>query len=141
MAGRKPPLCVDVLVNDKPVCLELDTGAALSVCSEQEYRRIWPVDGPVIHSCDKVLKTYSGETLPVVGEAQVQVRYGSQVADLSVIVLKGSGPFLFGRDWLAKLKLDWPAICRVSTDASMDELVTEFAGAGALLGRACEHRG
>ena len=127
MAGRKPPLCVDVLVNDKPVCLELDTGAALSVCSEQEYRRIWPVDGPVIHSCDKVLKTYSGETLPVVGKAQVQVRYGSQVADLSVIVLKGSGPFLFGRDWLAKLKLDWPAICRVSTDASMDELVTEFA--------------
>ena len=76
MSGRKPPLCVDVLVNDKPVCLELDTGAALSVCSEQEYRRIWPVDGPVIHSCDKVLKTYSGETLPVVGKAQVQVRYG-----------------------------------------------------------------
>ena len=127
MSEKRPPMYVDVCVNDTPVRLELDTGAALSVCSEEEYRRIWPEQGPMIQPCNKSLRTYSGEQLGIKGQAEVQVKYGDQTADLSLIILHGSGPFLFGRDWLAKLRLNWPEICHVSTDASIDEIVNEYA--------------
>ena len=48
--------------------------------------------------------------MPVAGEMNVVVKYGLQTADLTLTVVEGSGPSLFGRDWLGKLQLDWKAI-------------------------------
>ena len=56
------------------------------------------------------LKTYSGETLPILGTLNVQVSHNKQKAGLALVVVTGSGPSLLGRDWLKKLKLDWQQI-------------------------------
>ena len=56
------------------------------------------------------LQTYSGEPLPVIGQVQVEVKYGQQQANLPLTVVKGGGPSLFGRDWLASIQLDWQEI-------------------------------
>ena len=45
---RKPPLTVAMWLDGQSVNMEVDTGAALSVCSEQEFRKMWPVGGPVM---------------------------------------------------------------------------------------------
>ena len=50
-----------------------------------------------------ILKTYTGEVMPVVGELQVNVQYGEQTKRLRVIIAADTGPSLMGRDWLQYL--------------------------------------
>ena len=53
-----------------------------------------------------ILKTYSGEQLTVLGQAQVKVAYKNQEIEAPLIVVAGDGPTLFGRNWLQLLQLD-----------------------------------
>ena len=56
------------------------------------------------------IKTDTGERIPVLGEAVVEVSYQEQNHQLSLIVVKGKGHNLFGRDWLMHFKLNWKMI-------------------------------
>ena len=40
----------------------------------------------------------------------VQVVYQGQTAILPLVVVKGDGPTLLGRNWLTKIKLNWDKI-------------------------------
>ena len=108
---RRPPLMVPVALDGQKVEMELDTGATLSVCSDAGFRQLWPCGGPKLEPCSVKLKTYSGEQLPVMGQAAVNVQYGGQAQRLPLIVVEGGGPWLFGRNWLGHIRLDWPSIC------------------------------
>ena len=46
----------------------------------------------------------------VLGRLDVEVTYGDEKEMLLLVVVQGKGPSLFGRDWLARLKLDWKTI-------------------------------
>ena len=46
----------------------------------------------------KTLKSYSGYDVPVVGESSVHVRYIAQEARLPVLIIKGDGVALMGRE-------------------------------------------
>ena len=85
--------------------MEIDTGAAVSVISERTRKKIFP-DAALSKSA-VLLKTSTGEVMPVLGEMNVEVKYGSQTA---MLTLEGLGPSLFGRDWLGQLRLDWKTI-------------------------------
>ncbi|XP_043225586.1 uncharacterized protein K02A2.6-like [Amphibalanus amphitrite] len=127
--SRRPPLYVDVKLNGRPIRTELDTGAAVSVCSEAEFLKLWPKGGPVLKPSALKLQTYGGDALSVLGEVLVCVQYGSVSVNLPLVIVKGNGPCLFGRDWLSHFRLDWAAICRVSgvtADPQLHPLLKEF---------------
>ena len=46
----------------------------------------------------------------------VSVCYGDQQVTLPLVVIKGNGPSLFGRNWLEKIKLNWPEIHKLQED-------------------------
>ena len=46
----------------------------------------------------------------MLGTVDVVVKYGDQTATLPLLVVKGEGPSLLGRNWLGALKLDWHEI-------------------------------
>ncbi|XP_043231561.1 uncharacterized protein LOC122386445 [Amphibalanus amphitrite] len=118
---------VPVALDGQKVEMELDTGATLSVCSDAGFRQLWPCGGPKLEPCSVKLKTYSGEQLPVMGQAAVNVQYGGQAQRLPLIVVEGGGPWLFGRNWLGHIRLDWPSICRVTAETRVQPILDEFA--------------
>ena len=102
------PITVQVQVNGKPIQMELDTGAAVSVISEQLHKKLFP--DAKLRPAHALLRTYTGEPMAVTGEMIAQVQYQSQSCSLPLLVVGGEGPPLFGRDWLKHVKLDWQTI-------------------------------
>lgn len=88
--------------------MEIDTEAAVSIISQQVYKQSFahlPLEGARVK-----LKTYTGECIPVLGQFTTTVQYEDQVNELPLIVVKGNGPNLCGRNWLQKVKLNWKII-------------------------------
>ena len=106
------PITVDVLVNGRPLGMELDTGAAVSIISEKTRQALF-ADMKLRRSTLRQ-KTYTEEQMQVTGQLHVVVQYGSQQEKLVLIVVSGNGPSLFGRNWLKYLRLDWPTIATVN---------------------------
>ena len=113
-----PPITVEMLVFGVPVQFEVDTGAASTLMSTDTFRDVSANGGHgglTLSRSDAKLRSYTGNTIPVVGEFSAVVKYGSQHLDLPVLVVESNGPNLLGRDWLATLKLDWRSIQQVRT--------------------------
>ena len=107
------PLEVKVTLGGKPQWMELDTGAAVSLISRKTFQDLLPEE--TLQATHTQLRTYSGEPIPVVGQLEVDVGYEGQLAKLPLMVVEGEGPSLFGRDWLAKIRLDWKSINAVGS--------------------------
>ena len=102
--------------------MELDTGAAISVISEQTFKTVLLQQLPLQVSSLQ-LHTYTGEQLTVLGQIHVSVQYNDQSCSLPVIVVSGTGPNLMGRDWLKHIKLNWPKLCAVSMPTPLQEVL------------------
>ena len=127
MPGRVEPIWVSVEASGKVLNMELDTGASVSLISEETYRRTWRGwTTPMLKTTNKRLKTYTGDTIQVVGEIQVQVGVNNtgQKVKLSMLVVRGKGSSLLGRDGLQQLILDWHQIFRVRDTPRPAEVVT-----------------
>ena len=109
------PIQVNLTMNQKPLTMELDTGASYSLISEQTYKTTWPEGAPSLEKCAVKLLTYTGERVVVVGSITVTVCYNTQLVKLPLLIVKGEGPSLFGHNWLSKIKLDWCAINQVTS--------------------------
>ena len=102
------PFQVEMVIEGHSLSMEIDTGAAFSLVAEDVYRQNW---GDKSLTESKVnLRTYSGEQIAVLGCLQVNVEYNGQKAIVPLLVVRGSGPSLLGRDWLSYFKLDWKSI-------------------------------
>ena len=102
----KHPYVVKVVINGAPLLMEVDTGASMSIISEPTYKELWATP-PMLATTTTKLRTYSGQELTVLGTISVTVEYEGQQAVQSLLVVKGAGPSLLGRDWLEAIKLDW----------------------------------
>ena len=116
---HQPPYVVHVSLNKVPMEMEVDTGAAMSLISNETFRQLQK--NKTSQQLRKValkpttirLRTYSGQQLVVLGTLKVHVRYEAQRAALSVLVVEGSGPSLLGRDWLKRLQLNWKELAAI----------------------------
>ena len=107
------PITVELSLDGKPITMEVDTGAAVSLISERTHKALFPETKPKKSSI--VLKTYTDERMPVIGELSVEVCYGKQCERLPLVIVAGDGPSLFGRNWLDYVQLDWKSIRAVTT--------------------------
>ena len=98
-------------INNIPCKLELDTGTSMTVIPENIWRD--QLGSVPLQESDVTLKSYPGHDIPVVGESTVHVRYNAKEAHLPVIITKGVGVALMGRDRLSTLKLNWNEISQV----------------------------
>ena len=59
------------------------------------------------------------------GAQNVQVYYEGQSASLPLIVVKGDGPTLLGRNWLGTIRIDWYKIY-YTTSAGLQNLLEKY---------------
>ena len=105
------------------VPMEVDTGASVSIMPETLYRQLWPRRG--LKETTIRLQTYSKEPISVVGVTDVQIAYEGQTATLPLVIVKGEGPTLLGRNWLSQIRLNWSKI-HYTTSPGLHELLTKY---------------
>ena len=72
------------------------------------------------------LQTYSKEPIVVVGTTDVHVAYEGQTATLPLVVVKGDGPTLMGRNWLGQIRLNWSKIHHIASPG-LQELLSKYS--------------
>ena len=111
-----PPILISLKVNGVNLTMELDTGATLSLISEKTYHNMFPAESaPQLKASQAQLKTYTGESIKIIGAIDVEVVYNDQHKQLNLLVVEGEGPSLLERDWLSQIKLDWSRLNHVQT--------------------------
>lgn len=87
---------VPVGLNGIHFLMELDTGAGVSIISRETYKKHF-LETP-LQSSNTHLHTYTGHPVHVSGQFLVQLKYQNQNVTVPLLVVKGSGPSLFGRN-------------------------------------------
>ena len=105
------PISINLFIDAKPLVMELDTGAAVSIISEEQLRKRLP--NKQVRPSTIVLRTYTVEKIPLLVEAQLCVEHRGHKHILTTYITKGAGPCLLGRDWLKRIQLDWKVIVPV----------------------------
>ena len=78
-----------VTIDGKPLSMEVDTGAAVSLISEEVMR--WQFPSAKLQPSTAILRTYTGQTKDVVGELLVNMQYRQQSPKkLNLVVAQGS---------------------------------------------------
>lgn len=101
------------LLEGRPVCMETDTGAAVSLVSHAVYKET--LQHLSLRATSLKLKTYTGESVPTKGVINVTVHVNGQTAKLPLYLkVEGNLTSLMGHSWLEELRLDWPTIHMLS---------------------------
>ena len=116
------PLKTALLVEGQQLTMEIDTGAAISLVSEETVKSSHLKDVPLLPS-DVTLRTYTGEAVSVLGKLMVKVDKDEATVTLPLVVVKGEGTTLQCRDWLQKLKLDWKTIFKLNSTTTLQQVL------------------
>ena len=108
------PLQTDVEVEGHHRNMEIDTGAAVSIISEKTHASLSHLQKLSLQPTQVRLRTYTGESIPVLGELSVNVTCQGTSHTLHLLVVKEDGPSLIGRNWLAMIQLDWKNIFAIN---------------------------
>ncbi|KAJ8048781.1 hypothetical protein HOLleu_01234 [Holothuria leucospilota] len=113
--GRNP-FNVTVTIDGKPLQMEVDTGASMTIIPEEVYQ--WQFGHVPLQSTSLLLVNLLRGKVDgdVMGEGSVTVQYCQQKASLPLIVAKVKGqPPVPGKNWLEVLILDWNSIFKMSS--------------------------
>ena len=112
---RARPYQVVLEVNRQSLAMKIDTGAAVSLISRELKDKLFS-SVPLTRSM-LLLRTYTSKSVPVLGELNVEVKYGAYMGQHTLQVEESSGPLLLGWDWLKDIHLDWVSIRAPSAHA------------------------
>ena len=112
-----PPYEVVMEINGKNVKMEIDTGAAVSIISSKTQQALFP--DATMSTASLTLRSVMSEPVPLLGQLTVQVKYREYVGKHTLYVVEGNAPCLLGRDWLQKIRLNWPSIRTMSVHNSL----------------------
>ena len=118
------PYKVTLTIEGQPVQMEIDTGASLSLVSEETQQELWPT--AVLQKTSVQLKTYTGTPLKVLGMMNATVCYEQQTVTLPLLVVAGVGASLLGRNWLKQIALNWKAIQQWVADRQSVRICGDF---------------
>ena len=109
--GSVNPYKIEMVVDNQSIEFEIDTGSGITIISESCYNKLFPNEE--LRSSKMTVKTYSNEILPVLGKRDVDVTYnGIKYGPLKLVILKGEGVNLLGRNWINQIRIDWRCVTK-----------------------------
>ena len=117
------PLMIEFIANGQPLQMELDTGASISLISKTAIQ--------AATGCTAIRKVISDITdihrrKPVNPGKHQGGGYLQQPDQQITMVVRGNGPNLMGRDWLARFKVDWHRIHQLQSSDKLNDLLAKF---------------
>lgn len=94
---------IDVTLHHQPIHLEVDSGAACTLISEQTYHQTWRQHAPNLLDDDTHVKTWPAHALPLLGSADVDVCFNGTTCQLPLPIVRGAGSSLLGQNWFDAL--------------------------------------
>ena len=95
-----PPYKFDAFINSCSVTFEIDTGASITIISEETMNLVKRKSAVNVVSASSKIRTYSGELIKLLGQIQATLAYHGNELDHLFTVIKGNQPNLLGRDLL-----------------------------------------
>lgn len=95
------PMYANIIVNRKKFRMEVDTGSYYTIMSQRDKETMFP--GNEIKPMNSGLRAYRKIVLEHVGKIvleNLKVEYRGRAVRLRMVVMKGDGPILIGRQWL-----------------------------------------
>ncbi|CAI2737870.1 unnamed protein product, partial [Dicrocoelium dendriticum] len=117
-----PPYTIRLMIEDEPVDMELDTGAAVTIVNRGSMKKL-----PPLLPCNSRLQTYTGDPIQVLGRCFVKARHGEREFTLPLIVVPGNKPNLMGRDWIQFFPETMQLNQLTVEDGSLNGLLNEFS--------------
>ena len=106
------PYYAEMSIEGKSIKMEVDTGASRTTISEHVYETQFK--HVQLRPTDVLLRSYTGDVVPIIGELSVNVCHEEQKHKLNLLVVRGKCPSLLGRDWLGEIRLNWANVFIVS---------------------------
>ena len=122
--SRAKPIQITVRVNKKLITMELDTGASLSMISQQTFAQIGHI--MELKPSTVRLTSYSGHEIEVLGTVDVEVSYEGVQKVLPLLIVEGTGPSLFGHNWLMHFQLNWQSIQQVQQKGDLELVLDKY---------------
>lgn len=120
--SRPPPYYIQVEIEGEPVQMEIDTGASVSIVSAQAVKKL-----PRLDSCDSTLKTYTGQTIPVLGKCDVRVQLYGKERILPLYVVDNQCSNLFGRDWIKSFPNALDSVKLVTSTLNLESVLSKYS--------------
>lgn len=116
---------LNVLVDDVPLDMEMDTGAAVSTIAYTDFIRNFPAKK--IFKTNLELRTYTGELIKPTGAAYVKIIHKGHTFHAKLYVIKQKVSTILGREWLREMKINWSEdVKALGNDSNLENLLTEF---------------
>ncbi|XP_063970819.1 uncharacterized protein K02A2.6-like [Lytechinus pictus] len=99
MAKYSEPFQTSLSLNGIQVNLEIDTGSPWTMMSQQDFHKLG--HRADVKQANVSLKTYTESSVPIIGEAMVEVKFdASQPPKKLTLLVVEKGVALLGRDWM-----------------------------------------
>ena len=122
-----PPITVNISIDETEVNMEVDTGASATLITKSTMEKVWPVKKPTLCTENNLLRTYTGEIVPICGTTVMNLQYRDSRAALTVMVVDSDGPNILGRDGITALKLQWSNIHQLQELVTLDTVLDKHS--------------
>ncbi|CAK1578403.1 unnamed protein product [Parnassius mnemosyne] len=105
--------------------MEVDSGSAFSILNENTWMQLHP--RTILDIMPNKLRTWNNSPVQVMGQATVQVQFKDIKCNLNVVIAKGTGPNLLGRNWFKALDITLNTIHMIDIDLTdIDKVLNKY---------------
>jgi hypothetical protein len=125
--GRVPPYEVEVHIAGIKVVMQVDTGASFSIINEDTWYKIqFRLPRDILRPVFFSLRTWTETPVKLLGQVSLPVWYKDIERRMCVMVAKGNGPNLLGRDWLKPFNITMNInMISESANLKVDKIIDE----------------